>query len=41
MPFIFKNDPKEVIESFDELPLKLKEGLLRKGLINLLPKIIQ
>jgi hypothetical protein len=41
LPFIFKDDPQQVIKSFDELPTPLREVVLRKGIINLLPKFVQ
>lgn len=41
MPFIFKADPSEVIKSFDDLPPSLKQVILRKGLINLLPNFVK
>ena len=41
LPFIFKEHPQELIKNLEELNPKIKEVLLRKGLINILPEPIK
>lgn len=41
MPFFIKKSPEEIIESFEEINPKIKEAILRKGTINLLPKVVK
>jgi hypothetical protein len=41
LPFFSKKHPEEIIHSFDEINPKVKQLILRKGLINIIPTFLK